>query len=94
VKFNYGAVLELGITAAPCSLIDYMGRSVRCLTVRQKWFFVKYEKPYPKKMAANRCLGGQVYSTANEVHHSRSKSEIDGNKMRDLGIEQGVTART
>jgi len=52
------------------------------------------ESRTPKKMAANRCLGGQVYSTANEVHHSRSKSEIDGNKKRDLGIERVAAART
>ena len=44
-----GIALELGITAALCSLIDYMGRSVRCLIVRLKWFFVKYGKPYQKK---------------------------------------------
>ena len=58
MKFNYGAVLELGITVAPCSLIDYMGRSVRCLIVRLKWFFVKYGKPYSKKNGGQQMPGG------------------------------------
>ena len=31
---------------------------------------------HTKKMAADSCLGGQSYSTANEVHHFSIQSEL------------------